>query len=204
MTAKYELDTTDTITVANFTLYRLRALRDIPGRVAKGGLGGYIQAPVNLSQDGNCWIGRDAIAFDGAQVRDNAFLSDGSQASAGAVVKDNARMEHSAQVIGNIVVGNNEHLYSQTMLLNATVLRSSHFVHEGNTIFTFAYQARNTLGAVAIPASDCDFRSAIELSLRVNGGNLALYTKAKQAKVFSLAFPDNPLAYADIFKQLTS
>jgi len=60
---KYEL-TDETIDRHGHTLYRIRALQDIPGHDVKtGDLGGFIESEANLNQEGDCW------------VRDNAQVS---------------------------------------------------------------------------------------------------------------------------------
>jgi len=52
---KYEM-TDETVTLkSGEVLYRIRALKDFSD-VRAGDLGGYIQWPSNLSQEGDCWI----------------------------------------------------------------------------------------------------------------------------------------------------
>lgn len=57
---KYELVEDDTITFNGRTLFRIRALIDLP-LVKPGDLGGYIESENNLSQEGTCWVYRDAM-----------------------------------------------------------------------------------------------------------------------------------------------
>lgn len=60
---KYEL-TDETVRVGSRTLYRVRALCDIPGRgVQKGDTGGFVEAERNLSQFGAAWVSGDAQVF---------------------------------------------------------------------------------------------------------------------------------------------
>ena len=72
MNKKYQFLKKDTIQVEGQTLYRIQALRDIPGVVHKGELGGYIASESNLSHEGDCWVGDDAKVYDNARIRDNA------------------------------------------------------------------------------------------------------------------------------------
>lgn len=73
------------------TLYRIQAIRDIPGIVKAGEKGGYIEHEDNLSHDGNCWL-KYGYVYNGskiennAQVMDDVFLND-------TVVAGNATVE---------------------------------------------------------------------------------------------------------------
>jgi hypothetical protein len=59
MNKKYKL-TKETIIVDSSTLYRIKALNDIPSsNVKKGDLGGFIENESNLSHEGSCWVDRD-------------------------------------------------------------------------------------------------------------------------------------------------
>ena len=81
---KYEL-TSETPDYTGKTLYRIRALRDIPEHgVVAGDLGGWVESEANLSQDYNAWVSGDAHVYGNARVTDNARVS-GS-----ACVYDNA------------------------------------------------------------------------------------------------------------------
>ena len=72
---KYEL-TDETVRVGSRTLYRVRALRDIPGwGVRAGDLGGFVEAERNLSQFGEAWVSGAARVFDNARVFGNARVS---------------------------------------------------------------------------------------------------------------------------------
>ncbi|MGE3336009.1 MAG: hypothetical protein AB7I36_20405 [Rhodospirillaceae bacterium] len=58
-----------------YTLYRIRALVDIPRfDVKKGDLGGFVQSEENLSHEGDCWVDRDAKVYEQAVVRDSAWI----------------------------------------------------------------------------------------------------------------------------------
>lgn len=61
---KYEL-TTETKKEGKRTLYRIRALTSF-GDVAVGELGGWIEKEKNLAQDGDAWVGGNAVVCDEA------------------------------------------------------------------------------------------------------------------------------------------
>lgn len=77
-------------------MYRIRALRDIPRhKVHAGDLGGLVQGEWKLSQQGDCWVERGAMVWNGAFVTGNALLGGEAEAI------DCARIEGEAQVSGN-------------------------------------------------------------------------------------------------------
>src|SRR3990167_4408491 len=72
-------------------LLRLKALKSF-GDVKEGDLGGLVETPENLSQEGNCWVYKDAQVSGNAQVSDNAKVFDSAK------VYDNARVFGNAEV----------------------------------------------------------------------------------------------------------
>lgn len=201
-TDKYEIAPEYTTTVGPFKLYRIRALRDVPGGIKKGECGGFVSGPESLSQEGNCWIHRDAMVFDGAEVRDNAVLKGMSRASSGAVVMGDARLENRAQAVGKVVLANSERLHACCMLMNITILQCSQFMREGDTTFTFAYQAGRTLGAFAIPIGPCGDPTALALSLYQAGQSMALYASSEDVLLCAVPDATGVLEYVKVFEQL--
>jgi carbonic anhydrase/acetyltransferase-like protein (isoleucine patch superfamily) len=89
-TPKYAL-TREVITVADTRVTRIVAVRDF-GEIKRGTLGGFIESEENLSHEGNCWIGDQAIVYDEARVTENA------------IIKGRARVFQEAHVYGNALV----------------------------------------------------------------------------------------------------
>jgi hypothetical protein len=92
--------------------FRIRALRDIPRHGVKAGdLGGYVVSPDNLSQEGDCWIGKGCSAVADSKIMGNALIT-GNVVTWGFVeVRDNAVVKGSvdirgckAQVYGNALI----------------------------------------------------------------------------------------------------
>lgn len=74
---KYEIMYNDPFNRHGAEVYRIRALRDIPKhRVKAGDIGGFISSEANLSQEGDCWVGDDALVIDDAQVDGDALVCD--------------------------------------------------------------------------------------------------------------------------------
>ena len=85
---KYEI--TDIAHPDNSTLYRIKALIDIPGRGVKAGdLGGYIQSENNLSQDGNGWVSGNGRVTDNGRVIDNGSVTGYGLVAGYGLVTDN-------------------------------------------------------------------------------------------------------------------
>ena len=102
---KYEL-TNETKEFGTRTLYRIRALRDIPKHeVVAGDLGGWVESESNLSQDGDSWVSDDAYVSGNAWVYGNAHVS------GDAIVSGNACVSGNARVSGNACVSGNAHVY---------------------------------------------------------------------------------------------
>lgn len=110
---KYEL-TDDTIRLQGTTLYRIRALIDIPAvGVRAGDLGGWVEDESNLSHEGNCWVGDEARVRGGAKIYDNALVS-GSAIVRGSktevygdsYVLDNSLVMRGAKVYGSAKIKN--------------------------------------------------------------------------------------------------
>ena len=83
----------------NPDLRRIRALKDhyVLG-VFKGDLGGYVEHKGNLDQQGDCWIGDDAIVMGNARVMGNALVSDHAH------VSGTARVSGTSKVYGHAIV----------------------------------------------------------------------------------------------------
>ena len=80
-------------------MWRIQACKSF-GDVSKGDFGGLI----DLSQEGNCWIYDDAIAFGKARVKDNAKVKDNAEVFGEAVVSQDAVVSGKANVCGNAKV----------------------------------------------------------------------------------------------------
>lgn len=91
------------------TLYRIQAIRDIPGIVKAGEKGGYIEHENNLSHDGNCWL-KYGYVYNGskiennAQVMDDVFLNN-TVVAGNAMVEEDAILDHCLITDHSIVKG---------------------------------------------------------------------------------------------------
>lgn len=86
------------------SVYRIKALRNIPERgVKKGDLGGYVSSADTLSHEGTCWIGPQARALGKVRVRDDAYLGGTAEAlcdfaNSMILIQDSVKITDSASV----------------------------------------------------------------------------------------------------------
>lgn len=109
-------------------LHRIRALRDIPRHGVKAGdLGGWIRDESSLSQDGDAWVGGDAIVtdyckvFGNALVTGNALLRYRSRVFGDAKVYDSAQIHDCARIFNNAEVFGNAQIQSAQIYGNAKI-----------------------------------------------------------------------------------
>ena len=91
--AKYELTKETYKTASGKTLYRVRAVQNIyqKGRtVAKGTIGGYVESPANLSQEGNAWLAENAMAMGKTIIEGDAWVGGNAVISGSSVITDSA------------------------------------------------------------------------------------------------------------------
>lgn len=107
-------------------LRRIRALRYIPQYGVKpGDLGGWIRSENNLSQDGNCWVGDNAMISGNARVEGNAWVGENARVNGNAGVGGSARVEGDARVEGNVWVGGSARVRGNARVFgNARVLQN--------------------------------------------------------------------------------
>lgn len=119
---KYEL-TDETIKIENKTLYRIRALKDIPGYVKAGELGGFVQSEHNLSHYGGCWIYDNACVYDNARVRDNAQIQDNAQIYGNAIIRQTAFIKDNASINEHAHIGRGSYISGHAKITDNTSIQ---------------------------------------------------------------------------------
>lgn len=120
--SKYEL-TKEASTYLGNRVYRIRACKDIPTlRIRKGDLGGYVASEKNLSQEGLCWVGNDAVVYGNATVFGDALVYNRAVISGDAVVCGNARVEGFAEVRDKALVCGNAEVLGDSLIDHAAVV----------------------------------------------------------------------------------
>lgn len=72
--------------------------------VKRGSKGGLVDSPDNLSQDGSCWITKDACAYGNARIEDDALINDRAIVCADAIVRGKSIISDDCQVCGKSIV----------------------------------------------------------------------------------------------------
>lgn len=149
---KYEL--TEEICKHNgVKLHRIRALVDIPGVVAAGKLGGWIERDGNLSHNGRCWVSGNAKVYGNANVCDNArvrknakvygnskvlcdaIVSGNAVVSGDAEVSENAYVHDNAEVYGNARVHGNSNVYGTTRVYGKATVYGNAYIYSKSKVY---------------------------------------------------------------------
>lgn len=72
--------------------------------VKRGSKGGLVDSPDNLSQNGSCWITKDACAYGNARIEGDALITDRAIVCADAIVRGKSIISDDCQVCGKSIV----------------------------------------------------------------------------------------------------
>ena len=111
---KYKL-TDECITIGDKKLYRIESLKDF-AFIKKGDKGGFVESEENLSQNGNCWVYRNA------RVKGDAKVFGDAQVYGNASIFGKAKVFGNAQVFGDAKVCEATEVYGDTMVLGNTIV----------------------------------------------------------------------------------
>ncbi len=110
-------------------LYRIIALKDF-GNVKEGDVGGLIENPENLSQDGHCWIGQDASVVGNSVVHDDAQVYGFARISQFVLIGNNAKVYDSASLHGNISIYDNAQVFGNVNISGRCYVRHNAKVYD--------------------------------------------------------------------------
>lgn len=127
---KYELLQDQTIEYKGQTLYRIRALKDIPNRsyaptIKAGTLGGYVSGEHNLSQQGDSWVYYGAAVYRQAVVKDNAIVTGRARVGGYSTVMEDAEVGGEAGVTGSCVVRGSASVLGRSRMHGNSVVQGS-------------------------------------------------------------------------------
>lgn len=86
-----------------------------------------MQGKYNLSQEGTCWVGTEAIVMGNARVKDDAMVYNGPKIYGSAVVCGESRVYDGCEIYGNAVVAGESrisgevHIYENVLVSDTTV-----------------------------------------------------------------------------------
>lgn len=126
MGPKYILLQDSTMEFRTAVLYRIQALRDIvlPNRtvITAGSLGGWIKSEANLSQEGSCWVGAEAMVGGDAFVHEDALVTGHARVFGRAIVGGHALVSDYSLATDRAVVMGQSGLYDQAVAYNDAYL----------------------------------------------------------------------------------
>ena len=136
---KYQL-TDETQNYLGKTLYRIQALKDF-GDVKAGDKGGWVESERNLSQDGNCWIYDDSIAFGNSHVIGDAKILNDSEIFEFACVAGNAVIDRNSTICGESFIKDakvlNMFISNYTQILDDVEIKSMRDFYDFNLWFPY-------------------------------------------------------------------
>ena len=172
---KYEIIKTDTMEVDFHQVYRIK-------NVNTGELGGYIENEDNLSQEGNCWVHRNAIVYGRARVCDNAQIMDcakvcGDRFSGDIIVYNNARVREKAKVRCNAKVFHNADIFGEAIVEGSAEVSENAQVYDksqvygwvkvkGNSKICGKTQINNHSEVIDTILKDCNITGAGEIVMK--------------------------------------
>lgn len=139
---KYELLKDDTLKIGNYTLYRIKALKDFSD-VKAGNLGGYVENYTNLSQDNNCWIYDNAKVYSNARVFRNAKVYNNAGIFGNAIIYGNAKVLDSAEIFGNAEICDTARVFGNAKVYGNPIVCNNAKVFGNAEIFGSASIKRN-------------------------------------------------------------
>lgn len=116
------------------TLFRIKATMDF-GNVHTGDLGGYIEKEENLSHDGLCWVGDNAMVYGDAMVGMDAKVFDYSRVYGNAVICGSAIISYWSQVFDNAHVSGNSHVMCYSMVFGNADIHGKSIIMDNAMVF---------------------------------------------------------------------
>lgn len=136
---KYQL-TDETQNYYGKTLYRIQALKDF-GDVKAGDKGGWVESERNLSQEGNCWIYDESVAFGNSHVIGNAKILNDSEIFELACVAGNAVIDRNSTICGESFIKDakvlNMFISNYTQILDDVEIKSMRDFYDFNLWFPY-------------------------------------------------------------------
>lgn len=128
--------------------------------------GGYVESYRNLSQEGNCWVGRGVAVYGNARVKDDALLDtyvSSKLDNISVVIKDNAIVEESVSIIGDLInIEGNAILTDRAAVHIAPLVKDSKYKISVNIRGNSVVGGDSIIGSAYISSSIRNARLAVE------------------------------------------
>lgn len=174
---KYEITDFEKVMDNAFRVYRIRALRDIPLYGIKAGdLGGFIEDSLCLAQDGQAWVGDDAVVCGvSTHVTGDAWVCGNARVDRGSYIGGQARITGDARVLRSRVKGDSVLVTNRALVENSNIsgnritIEASAFLHN---VHITKDALRVNIGGYARLVNDGD-------ALKINGKDIRIEDNAR-------------------------
>lgn len=141
---KYIILENETLEHNGRTLYRIQAIKDF-AKVKAGDKGGWVESKNNLSQKGNCWLYREAKAYDNSdisgdvEVFGNAEIYGDAQLWGFANIGWDVKIYDEAKVYGHVMLFDNVEICNNAMVYGYAELTHNIKVCDDACVCEYAY-----------------------------------------------------------------
>ena len=109
------------------------------GNVSKNQIGGWIQSPANLSEDGDCWVHPDGFVAQHAVISGDAqvysgIVHDSALVDGKAIIGHHSLDRQFPRVFGNAHITNNAHIWGEASVSGFVRVQDSASVHDHATV----------------------------------------------------------------------
>ena len=112
-------------------LHQIQALIDLPKHGVKAGdIGGWVEGPHNLNQEGACWVEGEAEVYGEARVTDDALIRCQARVYGSAVVAGDATVEGVAKVYGKALISGSARVSGNSDICGHADVSGSAVVHD--------------------------------------------------------------------------
>lgn len=184
-------------------LYRLVAMRDIGTDVKAGDHGGWVSGPMNLSEDGECWVYPDSMAHSGARIMQDAQVRNFANVSGPVRMRNRSKVTGRVVLKADIELSTDEVLESPfAFIVNLPLHRVGQFVKEGQTTFAMDLAVNDgALHSLTLKADKCTELLAAFLCCRQVGDKVAFMKSGFGPDELLPVQADGSLSY-EVVKQM--
>lgn len=119
-----------------FKVHRIQALKELthfkrkhPVIIRPGDLGGWVESEQNLSQEGECWIGDEAVAFMNGRVEGDAYVTGTAAVFGNAIVKDTALIRGDAEIFDEAIICEYARIWGNGAVGGSVIISGQAVVH---------------------------------------------------------------------------
>ena len=174
---KYKLTNEKFTTASGKVLYRIQAVREISQRgrvVKKGTIGGYVESPANLSQEGEAWLADKAMSLGKTIIEGDAWVGGNAVIWGNSVITDEAEIwgdtfVESSTVAGECKIKDQANVKDAT-LSGAVILQNKVHVEKTSVEGTVNVMDKSRIFASTVKGKDIIVREKANIDMSNIGG----------------------------------